>query len=57
MYHRTANRRQFSPEDWLMHSTEGDFGDYCNLAFLEMDDQDVEDLGAAIQAELLRRAQ
>lgn len=32
-------------------------GNYNNLAFLEMGEEEIEDLGAAIRAELLRRAQ
>lgn len=57
--YRTTSRTspRLSPEEWLLPVAEKDWGDYNNLAFLEMGDDEIEDLGEAIRAELMRRAQ
>lgn len=51
-------RKRLQREDWLLPTTaDADIDQYSNLAFLEMDEDEIEELGAAIQAELRRRAQ
>lgn len=50
-------RKRLQREDWLLPASDADQGQYSNLAFLEMDEEEIEALGAAIQAELSRRAQ